>query len=195
MNRLIIIAGAGALAAAAGVATLWIVQSRAVQSPAPVATSPTAARSDRAEPRGSQVRQEAFGDWLLVCPEAAAQPCSAVQRQVRSEDGQAVFAVTMRPADGASREIAFLTPLGVLLEPGVELRIAGDPALRARFTQCQPGQCRAVATLDIAVEARLGAADRVSAAFRLAGGREIDIAISVDGLVPVVDALDATAGR
>lgn len=195
MNRLIIIAGAGVFVVAAGAVTLWAVQSPTVQTPGAVETSPAAARSDRAAPRGSQGRQEAFGDWLLVCPEAAAQPCSAVQRQVRSEDGQAVFAVTMRPADGASREITFLTPLGVLLEPGVELRIAGDPALRARFTQCQPGQCRAVATLDIAVEARLGAADQVSAAFRLAGGQEVDVPISVDGLVGAVQALDTAAGH
>lgn len=195
MNRLIIIAGAGVLVAAAGAVTLWAVQNPTVQTPAAVETNPAAGRSDKAAPRAPQGRQEAYGDWLLVCPEAAAQPCSAVQRQVRSEDGQAVFAVTLRPAEDASREIAFLTPLGVLLEPGVELRIAGDPALRARFTQCQTGQCRAVATLDRAVESRLGAAEQVTAAFRMAGGQEVDVRISIDGLARAVDALDAAGGH
>jgi invasion protein IalB len=194
-------AAAGTIGAAVGVAALLIVQSPTVHSPGPlesaslrgtetVAVTP---RSDPASPRAPQARRQSFGDWLLLCPEAASEPCSALQNHVRAEDRQAIFVVSLGSGNNSSREIAFLTPLGVLLEPGVELKIAGDPVLHAKFTRCQPGQCRASGSLSAAAEARLAAAEQVTAAFRLASGQQVDVSISVDGLGHVVNALDAAA--
>jgi invasion protein IalB len=196
-------AAAAAVGAAVGVAALLVVQSPTVQSPGSVDSAllrgtesvAVTPHSDPAPVREPQARRQSFGDWLLLCPEAASEPCSALQNHVRAEDRQAIFVVTLGSGGNSSREIAFLTPLGVLLEPGVELKVAGDPVLHAKFTRCQPGQCRASGSLSTAAEARLAAAEQVTAAFRLASGQQVDVSISVDGLGHVVNALDAAASH
>jgi invasion protein IalB len=85
------------------------------------------------------------GDWNLVCdtpPGARAEQCAMVQ-SVIAEDQQNVglTVIVLKTADGKSRIIRVLAPLGVLLPSGLGLKIDETDVGRAGFVRCLANGC------------------------------------------------------
>jgi invasion protein IalB len=102
------------------------------------------------EPQG--VVREKHGDWVTRCetpPGAAQEQCAIVLSVVDQERPNLVLVViVLNTADRKTRLMRVITPLGVLLPPGVTLRIDNAEAGRLNFLQCLPNGCVAQLAMD-----------------------------------------------
>jgi len=105
--------------------------------------------------------KETFGDWNLICdtpPGARAEQCALVQ-SVIAEDEQNVglTVIVLKTADGQSRIIRVLAPLGVLLPSGLGLKIDDADVGRAGFVRCLGNGCIAEVVMEDDLIAKLKA--------------------------------------
>jgi invasion protein IalB len=95
------------------------------------------------EPQGA-VRDK-HGDWTTRCetpPGAAHEQCAVVLSVVDQDRPNLVLVViVLNTADRKARLMRVIAPLGVLLPPGVSLRIDDAEAGRLSFLQCLPNGC------------------------------------------------------
>jgi invasion protein IalB len=85
------------------------------------------------------------GDWQLRCdtpPGAQGEQCALLQ-SVTADDRENVglTVIALKTADGQSRIMRVLAPLGVLLPSGLGLRIDDADVGRAGFVRCLPNGC------------------------------------------------------
>jgi invasion protein IalB len=102
----------------------------------PVATEPSFAQG--------AVKQK-FGDWEERCetpPGAQKEQCALIQ-SVAAEDRPNVnlVVIVLKTADGKSRLLRVVAPLGVLLPSGLGLKIDQTDVGRAGFVRCLPTGC------------------------------------------------------
>lgn len=89
--------------------------------------------------------REKFGEWHVVCEKPAGAPgdqCVLMQNVIaddRPDVGLSV--IVLKTADGQSRILRILAPLGVLLPNGLGLIIDGKDLGRAYFTRCFSDGC------------------------------------------------------
>ncbi len=88
------------------------------------------------------------GDWDLRCetpPGAAREQCGLVQA-AEDEDKPNINlnVVILKTADGKSRLLRVIAPLGVLLTGGVGLKVDEIDVGRAGFSRCLPTGCEAL---------------------------------------------------
>jgi invasion protein IalB len=102
------------------------------------------------EPQG--VVRDKHGDWVTRCetpPGAAHEQCAVVLSIVDQERPNLVLVViVLNTADRKARLMRVIAPLGVLLPPGVSLRIDNAEAGRLSFLQCLPNGCIAQLAMD-----------------------------------------------
>lgn len=93
-----------------------------------------------------------FGDWEMRCetPPGAARDQCALMQSVAADDKPNVnlVVIVLKTADGKSRLLRVIAPLGVLLPTGIGLRIDNDDVGRMNFMRCQPNGCIAEVFLD-----------------------------------------------
>jgi invasion protein IalB len=110
-------------------------------------------------PRASAAGQEAqgvvrdkHGDWVTRCetpPGAAHEQCAIVLSVVDQDRPNLVLVViVLNTADRKTRLLRIIAPLGVLLPPGISLRIDNADAGRLTFLQCLPNGCVAQLAMD-----------------------------------------------
>jgi invasion protein IalB len=92
------------------------------------------------------------GDWETRCetpPGASREQCALIQ-SVAAEDKPNVNLVVLvlRTADGKSRLLRVVAPLGVLLPSGLGLKIDKTDIGRAGFVRCLPNGCIAEVVMD-----------------------------------------------
>jgi invasion protein IalB len=96
--------------------------------------------------------RDKHGDWVTRCetpPGAAHEQCAIVLSVVDQERPNLVLVViVLNTADRKARLIRVIAPLGVLLPPGVGLRIDDADAGRLSFLQCLPNGCVAQLAMD-----------------------------------------------
>ena len=95
-------------------------------------------RASAAESEPQGVVRDKHGDWVTRCetpPGAAHEQC----------------AIVLNTADRKTRLMRVVAPLGVLLPPGVSLRIDSADAGRLSFLQCLPNGCVAQLAMDEAL--------------------------------------------
>ncbi len=99
--------------------------------------------------------RDKHGDWVTRCetpPGAAHEQCAIVLSVVDQERPNLVLVViVLNTADRKARLIRVIAPLGVLLPPGVSLRIDDADAGRLSFLQCLPNGCVAQLAMDSAL--------------------------------------------
>lgn len=83
-----------------------------------------------------------YGDWEMRCetpPGAQREQCALVQ-SVAAEDRPNVtlVVVVLRTADGKSKLLRVIAPLGVLLPSGLGLKVDQNDVGRAGFVRCMP---------------------------------------------------------
>ena len=91
------------------------------------------------------VVRDKHGDWVTRCetpPGAAHEQCAVVLSVVDQERPNLVLVViVLNTADRKARLMRVVAPLGVLIPPGVTLRIDNAEAGRLSFLQCLPNGC------------------------------------------------------
>ena len=92
------------------------------------------------------------GDWEIRCetpPGAAKEQCAMIQ-SVAAEDKPSVTLViiVLKTADGKSRLLRVVAPLGVLLPAGLGLKVDATDQGRAGFVRCLPNGCIAEVVME-----------------------------------------------
>ena len=92
------------------------------------------------------------GDWELRCetpPGAQKEQCALLQ-SVAAEDrpNVSLVVIVLKTADGKSRLLRVIAPLGVLLPNGLGLKIDNADIGRAGFVRCLPTGCVAEVIMD-----------------------------------------------
>jgi invasion protein IalB len=121
------------LALGVGAASLVVVAAAQAQAPAPAAPTES--------------------PWTKVCdtnPQTN-QPLCMVRTEVRSETGVFILQVTLTKVENADRyRLVALLPLGVLLPPGISVRIDNaTPGTTAPFSICVPNPAVCVAEVEV----------------------------------------------
>ncbi len=111
-----------------------------------------APRASAAGPEAQGVVRDKHGDWVTRCetpPGAAHEQCAVVLSVVDQERPNLILVViVLNTADRKARLMRVIAPLGVLLPPGVSLRIDNTDAGRLSFLQCLPNGCIAQLAMD-----------------------------------------------
>jgi invasion protein IalB len=98
------------------------------------------------------VVKNTFGEWQLRCetPAGAKTEQCAVVQNVAAEDrpNMTLLVIVLRTADGKSRLLRVVAPLGVLLPSGLGLRIDETDIGRAGFVRCLTTGCIAEVVLE-----------------------------------------------
>lgn len=93
-----------------------------------------------------------FGDWDLRCetPPGAAKEQCALMQSVAADDKPNVnlVVIVLKTADGKSRLLRVIAPLGVLLPSGLGLKVDQTDIGRAGFVRCLPSGCVAEVVMD-----------------------------------------------
>ena len=114
-----------------------------------------------AAPASAQAQVKAkFGDWEMRCetpPGAQREQCAIIQ-SVAAEDkpNMNLVVIALKAADGKSRLLRVIAPLGVLLPAGLGLNIDNADKGRAGFVRCLPSGCVAEVVMDDKLLADLG---------------------------------------
>jgi invasion protein IalB len=108
------------------------------------------APADRAAAQGAV--KNTYGEWQMRCetpPGAKSEQCALVQ-SVQAEDKPNVtlVVIVLKTADGKSRLLRVIAPLGVLLPSGLGLKIDATDVGRAGFVRCMPSGCIAEVVMD-----------------------------------------------
>jgi invasion protein IalB len=99
--------------------------------------------------------RDKHGDWVTRCetpPGAAHEQCAIVLSVVDQDRPNLILVViVLNTADRKARLMRVVAPLGVLIPPGVSLRIDNADAGRLSFLQCLPNGCVAQLAMDEAL--------------------------------------------
>ncbi len=99
--------------------------------------------------------KDKHGDWVTRCetpPGAQHEQCAIVLSVVDQERPNLVLVIiVLNTADRKTRLMRVIAPLGVLVPPGVSLRIDDADAGRLSFLQCLPNGCVAQLAMDDAL--------------------------------------------
>lgn len=116
---------------------------KAAQSAPQTQGSTSAQKAPAGEPESQ--RKGKFGDWELRCdtpPGASKEQCALLQ-SVAADDRPNInlVVITLKTADGKSRLLRVIAPLGILLPNGLALKIDQTDIGRAGFVRCLPTGC------------------------------------------------------
>jgi len=91
-------------------------------------------------------------NWVVTCNEFAEGPrkrvCSALLRVVQQNSNQTVFSWTVGVENNKQMVAIMQTPTGVLIAPGVELKVGKLPPRKLPFASCDNGRCVATMPMD-----------------------------------------------
>ena len=114
-----------------------------------------ASRVAAAESTPQGAVRDKHGDWATRCetpPGAAHEQCAIVLSVVDQDRPSLILVViALNSADRKTRLMRVVAPLGVLLPPGISLRIDNAEAGRLSFLQCLPNGCVAQLAMDEAL--------------------------------------------
>jgi invasion protein IalB len=102
--------------------------------------------------RAQGVVKAKHGDWETRCetpPGASREQCALIQ-SVAAEDRPniSLVVIVLKTADGKSRLLRVVAPLGVLLPSGLGLKVDQVDIGRAGFVRCLPSGCIAEVTME-----------------------------------------------
>lgn len=107
--------------------------------------TPALAQSQAAPPAGTV--KEQHGDWQIVCkpppPGAKNEVCALVQSVTAEDRNNVGLTVYFQVFSNGTRVLRVFAPLGVLLPPGLGLKIDNRDVGNAPFLRCQNFACYA----------------------------------------------------
>ena len=128
----------------------WILWMRAGAAALIGMTLACVAPATKAEAQG--LVKNTFGDWQMRCETpagASAEQCALVQN-VAAEDrpNMSLAIIVLKTADGKSRLLRIVAPLGILLPSGLGLKIDQTDVGRAGFVRCLTTGCVAQVVME-----------------------------------------------
>lgn len=139
------------------------------------------------------VVKNTYGNWQLRCETpagAASEQCFLVQN-VAAEDRPHVtlLVIVLKTADGKSRLLRVVAPLGVLLPSGLGLKIDSADVGRAGFVRCLATGCVAEVTMEETLINQMKSGKQATFIVFQTSEEGIGIPVSLDGFGPGFDAL------
>jgi invasion protein IalB len=146
------------------------------------------------DPAAAQgVVRDTFGDWQLRCetPAGARNEQCALVQNVAAEDrpNLTLLVIVLKTADGKSRLLRVVAPLGVLLPAGLGLRVDQDDIGRAGFVRCLTTGCVAEVVLEDALLEQLRKGQTATFIVFQTPEEGIGIPVSLKGFGPGFDKL------
>lgn len=143
--------------------------------------------------RAQGVVRNSFGDWQLRCETPAgaqAEQCYLVQN-VAAEDrtNLTLLVIVLKTADGKSKLLRVVTPLGVLLPAGLGLKIDQTDVGRAGFLRCMTTGCFAEVVMEDNLVNQLKNGKQATFIIFPSPEEGIGIPLSLDGFAAGYDAL------
>jgi invasion protein IalB len=177
-----------ALAVALGAAQA---EAQAPAKPAPTASAPTA--SAPAAPTDPAQTTATYGDWVLRCvhPEKGPHVCELVQSMVVQGQQQPVAQVAIG-YDKADLRFTLLVPPAISLSRGPTLGVpnATTPHFDLAWRRCVPNGCFADVQVGTEMQKTLrGRSEPMQLDFKDAAERDVNLPLSMRGLVAALDAL------
>jgi len=145
-----------------------------------------------AEPSLTQI-----GDWSLVCESEGAPPCAMTQLG-KDEHGSPAIEFVVRKIEDKEAEINgvkveavadIITPLGVLLEFGLRLKVDEGDERGAPFRICQQHGCLVREPLSSDVIATFKRGNKATVVVAAEGAGPVTIGISLKGFTKAYDSL------
>lgn len=127
----------------------------------------------------------ASGDlWTVRCQESdkAKEHCEVFQRLIVKESGARVaeFAIGFPEKKDAARGVVVL-PLGILLQPGVEMKIDEGKAYAFKVRYCTQAGCFAYVNLDQALLDLMKNGEVARFVFKSADGKDVNLSMPLTG--------------
>lgn len=146
-----------------------------------------------ASARAQGVVRNSFGDWQVRCETPAgarAEQCAIVQN-VAAEDRPNITLVIMvfKTADGKSRLLRVIAPLGVLLPAGLGLKIDQTDVGRAGFVRCLTTGCVADVVMEDTLVDQFRKGQNATFILFQTPEEGIGIPVALNGFGPGFDAL------
>jgi invasion protein IalB len=141
------------------------------------------------------VVKNTYGDWQQRCetpPGAKSEQCALVQN-VMAEDrpNLTLLVIALKTADGKSRLLRMVAPLGILIPSGVGLRIDQADIGRAPYVRCLTTGCIAEAVLDDTLLNQLKGGQTATFIVFQTPEEGVGIPVSLNGFGTGFDALPA----
>ncbi len=137
--------------------------------------------------------KNAFGDWQLRCETPAgakAEQCALLQSvQADDKPNVTLVVIVLKTADGKSRLLRVIAPLGVLLPAGLGLKIDQNDVGRAGFVRCLPTGCVAEVIMDDELLGKLRSGTAATFIVFQTPEEGIGIPVSLNGFVKAFEAL------
>ena len=139
------------------------------------------------------VVKNTFGDWQLRCETPAgakSEQCALVQN-VAAEDRPNVtlLVIMLKTADGKSRLLRVVAPLGVLLPAGLGLKIDQTDVGRACFVRCLTTGCVAEVVMEDNLLNQLKTGKTATFIVFQTPEEGVGIPVSLEGFAPGYDSL------
>jgi invasion protein IalB len=142
---------------------------------------------------GQGVVRSKHGDWDLRCeipPGASKEQCALVQAaEDEDKPNININVIVFKTADGKSRLVRVIAPLGVLLPGGVGLKVDDIDVGRAGFTRCLPTGCEAVIFMEDKLLDQMRNGRKATFILYQTPEEGIGIPLSLDGFRDGFDAL------
>lgn len=154
---------------------------------APHANSGQAPAAQASAPPQIPTRTEIlnFENWAVTCNEFADSPkakrCSALLQILQQNTNQIVFTWTVAMDDRKQLVAVMQTPTGVVISPGVELRVGKLPSQKIPFASCDPGRCIATTTVDANLLREMTTSPTAEAVIQGSQGNTVQFNIQMKG--------------
>jgi invasion protein IalB len=155
------------------------------QSAAQVNPSPAAAQAPTPPQIPTRTEILNFENWAVTCNEFADAPrakrCSALLQILQQNTNQIVFTWTVAMDEHKQLVAIMQTPTGVVIPPGVELKIGKLPAQKIPFASCDPGRCVATAPVDTNLVREMTTSPTAEAIIQGSQGNTVQFNIQMKG--------------
>ena len=126
---------------------------------------------------------ETFETWTVVCSSAEKKRCVAQQQLSNPNNQQIIASATVRLTKDGFAELSVQTPSGVMLAPGVTLKVDDKETAQAPFVACAPRACEANFKIDQNLINSLAKGKTLSARVQSLRGKDVGIDFQLNGFV------------
>lgn len=126
-----------------------------------------------------------FDYWSVNCAEfenPKTTRCAATLQVVQQKTNQVIFAWTIAAGDDRKLVGSIVTPSGVLITPGIEMKLGKANVRRVGFTSCAPNQCVGTVAIDDAIAREGAQAETAEATVRSLDGRAVTFTFPMKGM-------------
>jgi invasion protein IalB len=125
-----------------------------------------------------------YDDWRVACPSAKLKDgtCEIAEDVVNPAEGRVARVSFLREKDKKDLTLVLTVPLGVLLEPGLSLRLGGDTLRTYQFKTCTEEGCAVLVPADKDLQQSFAKAQDASLkVVSPSDGKEVDVPVSMKG--------------